>query len=958
MNPSFIADIKRIQQAKANNKLVVFVGAGVSNNSGVPSWNTLTEALKKELPIDNISEENDSLKVAQYYCNFRGYKEYIEKIKEVLKHGKVSCNPIHDAILDLEPSHIITTNYDDLIEQSIRPRNLQYHIIRKDSDLPYIQTDRLVVKMHGDFEVGNIVLTEKDYLDYRVNFPLIDAFVKSLFASKFILFVGFSFADYNLRFIVNYTQSLLKDDFQPVYMLVNETVNHVIKEYYKKKGIYLIEISEKELDKVLEEQRIGFSKVTSLTNPLGQVLYKQLCLINEYEESQNMIDYLYNNLKPLEDVLPVLGDGLKYFVPKEEMSFWNLYSNGLQIQSPYIKSETARIKGASFNFLRIYKTKISELAELARLNGIYEIDNVKLLSESRYERIRKKSKEDSIDLFYKGNYNRVHEEIKKLSKKKLTFTKRDLELPLILYKTGNYYEAYVKYKELSVEFWSKQKYILYFICVYNQKMLGLRAKMAAYEKVFVDEYNIEKEANNINLSSILQSCPIDKKVISVLSDLICDKSYLSFLKDINDLMLSLYDDKKLSDAGGSFMNSNIDLLIANIYRLINFGDVNNIICLENQYSKQCFKSAVAGILLSHSIKQNDLGDGFKSPKLEEINKTNLYIFLYHIKYSDLKQIFERYDIQSIILSKDAYEYVNVLLDNLLTNKKESIAVIANCKYFDVFQSLVFLLLKTDSSESKEISGKIYDVFIKCEFNKGKRAFLNYDLGIDLYGLLGIYVLKYPPAKDIAKVLLTSVLQLEKAFHKPQSFVKSITNILSKENFVLDDIQDISQINYLGISDWAYLSALYPILSLKVKEQALELLQNLKFSSEYFAIAKIYLEYNIPIFNLEVFEQYKSEINGRGLYFFNLLIKVRKDDRCSSVHEKIDEFIAESEFMKFASNPSAYTELDNIEPEWLLYCEEEDFRRLVREEVVNKKMKDSFDKDEFRGSLKKKFLREA
>jgi YHS domain-containing protein len=110
--------------------------------------------------------------------------------------------------------------------------------------------------------------------------------------------------------------------------------------------------------------------------------------------------------------------------------------------------------------------------------------------------------------------------------------------------------------------------------------------------------------------------------------------------------------------------------------------------------------------------------------------------------------------------------------------------------------------------------------------------------------------------------------------------------------------------------------------------------------------------------LEVFEQYKSEINGRGLYFFNLLIKVRKDDRCSSVHEKIDEFIAESEFMKFASNPSAYTELDNIEPEWLLYCEEEDFRRLVREEVVNKKMKDSFDKDEFRGSLKKKFLREA
>ena len=41
MESQFIADIKRIQQAKANNKLVVFVGAGVSNNSGVPSWNNL-----------------------------------------------------------------------------------------------------------------------------------------------------------------------------------------------------------------------------------------------------------------------------------------------------------------------------------------------------------------------------------------------------------------------------------------------------------------------------------------------------------------------------------------------------------------------------------------------------------------------------------------------------------------------------------------------------------------------------------------------------------------------------------------------------------------------------------------------------------------------------------------------------------------------------------------------------
>ena len=47
--------------------------------------------------------------------------------------------------------------------------------------------------MHGDYETDNIVLTENDYYNYPNNFPLIRSFVQSLFASKLILFVGFSF---------------------------------------------------------------------------------------------------------------------------------------------------------------------------------------------------------------------------------------------------------------------------------------------------------------------------------------------------------------------------------------------------------------------------------------------------------------------------------------------------------------------------------------------------------------------------------------------------------------------------------------------------------------------------------------------------------------------------------------------------------------------------------------------
>ena len=118
MNNIQISNILRIQEASKQDKLVIFVGAGVSTNSGVPMWSKLIESLKDDLP-ESLKRETDDLKIAQLYKDSRGYKEYIEKIKETLMYGRISPNPIHYAILDLNPCHIITTNYDDLIEQAV-----------------------------------------------------------------------------------------------------------------------------------------------------------------------------------------------------------------------------------------------------------------------------------------------------------------------------------------------------------------------------------------------------------------------------------------------------------------------------------------------------------------------------------------------------------------------------------------------------------------------------------------------------------------------------------------------------------------------------------------------------------------------------------------------------------------------------------------------------------------------
>jgi len=145
--------ILHIQKASRQGRLVVFVGAGVSKNSGVPTWSTLIQEMKNEC---GLNLETDELKIAQLYKDARGEKEYMDKVKEVLQYNKVVPNEIHKAILDLKPCHIITTNYDNLLEQEIENEFQQFDIIREDKDMPRMSYPNSLIKMHGDFDTDNL----------------------------------------------------------------------------------------------------------------------------------------------------------------------------------------------------------------------------------------------------------------------------------------------------------------------------------------------------------------------------------------------------------------------------------------------------------------------------------------------------------------------------------------------------------------------------------------------------------------------------------------------------------------------------------------------------------------------------------------------------------------------------------------------------------------------------------
>ena len=66
MDKQQLSNLLHIQNASRENRLVVFVGAGVSRNSGIPTWNDLIKTMKSELP-DKLANDMDALKVAQLY---------------------------------------------------------------------------------------------------------------------------------------------------------------------------------------------------------------------------------------------------------------------------------------------------------------------------------------------------------------------------------------------------------------------------------------------------------------------------------------------------------------------------------------------------------------------------------------------------------------------------------------------------------------------------------------------------------------------------------------------------------------------------------------------------------------------------------------------------------------------------------------------------------------------------
>lgn len=501
--------LKDIDNWRKNNKLSVFVGAGVSMLSGLPSWSDLIKLMLKEMPDlkynENKLSSDDYLKIAQMYFNTFGEEKYKEKVKESFKEDRTP-NKIHDLIFALHPNHILTTNYDNLLEQEAVKVGRNFSVINADNVVSSAPSSSYIIKVHGDFSSSNFVLKEQDYLDYEQNYKLIDKLVKTIFSTNLVIFIGYSLQDYNIKLILNWVKNVQADSFiKPIFIHIDDPLSELELDYQDKRGLRVLQttdfgdlpnnytdkyskvlepIIEYEDKKILESFDEKMEYLTDKVSGISHIRYLRSSDFNSVFESDYEIkNGILMNVSPITKLVPFHQEHIYDY-------FETLF--GFNSQKSYLAKE------AIDAFLKS--------ADLIRGNTCFQKEDVKEIKSAAYG-----SKISEMELYCSKDYTNQFDLFKKA---------------YYLGILGRYEESYEIFNSLIVQFQKEKKWDLFYLAQINrkkliQKVLKECKKFASSTEMANDEFiqQIQTDNKSFYVEEQFSQLPVEfQNKFSFLSD--------------------------------------------------------------------------------------------------------------------------------------------------------------------------------------------------------------------------------------------------------------------------------------------------------------------------------------------------------------------------------------------------------------------------------------------------------
>ena len=154
LNEEYENHINVIAKLIKEGKLMLFVGAGISNSVSLPTWSDLIEQLGNELGYDTEIFEcyGDYLLLAEYYKLCKGDTNLFNKLKEHLNvsDDKIKNSTIYQLIKKLNVPVIYTTNYDDTIERYYKMQSEALNVVESLEELRLADCSKTrLMKYHG-----------------------------------------------------------------------------------------------------------------------------------------------------------------------------------------------------------------------------------------------------------------------------------------------------------------------------------------------------------------------------------------------------------------------------------------------------------------------------------------------------------------------------------------------------------------------------------------------------------------------------------------------------------------------------------------------------------------------------------------------------------------------------------------------------------------------------------------
>ncbi|KKB46310.1 hypothetical protein HMPREF1212_03804 [Parabacteroides sp. HGS0025] len=187
-----------------DNNVAIFAGAGLSKAAGYVNWKELLEEIAEDVGL-KIELEEDLISLAQYHVNQNNRHKINQKILDEFVEGS---NPTENHVIlsRLPIATYWTTNYDKLLEDSLAKNHKRYDVKIRETDFHHSihRRDAVIYKMHGDVSnPSEAVITKEDYERYYLYHNSFLTALNGDLTTKTFLFLGFSFTDPNITYIIS-----------------------------------------------------------------------------------------------------------------------------------------------------------------------------------------------------------------------------------------------------------------------------------------------------------------------------------------------------------------------------------------------------------------------------------------------------------------------------------------------------------------------------------------------------------------------------------------------------------------------------------------------------------------------------------------------------------------------------------------------------------------------------------